>query len=701
MAEVNPAAPGGSDKHQSYVPAKTDMREFTVRALVIGLFMCVILGAANAYLGLKAGMTIAATYPAAVIGMAILKLLKGSILEENMARTVGSIGESVAAGAIFTVPAFVILQIWEFKPGDNLIREYAVATALMILGGILGILFVTVLRRVMVEDTSLVFPESVAAAEIHKAGQKGADAAKQLFRAMGIGGLIKLFSRTDAETKDGLGVFFSSNSFQVPVGKVKQTFVRMGLTKQSTAIAGGGVTSISAPAATPAYIGVGFIIGPELGALNFAGGLLAWGLFVPLLVFFLGPTYIDGYVAAAEGNEAAAWGALTGHLYRFIVRPIAVGGMLVGAVFTLWKMREKLMLGIKRGIADVKKSAAAGAATERTERDLSFKIVGLGIMVVFALMIGLYFYFTKMWVGAILAGVVMIITGFFFAAVSGNLVGMIGSSNNPISGLTLATTIVAALTMVIVGVSGVQGVAAVLGVAAVVCVSSAVAGEMLQDLKVGHILGGTPWKMQIGDLIGVLVAGLVMFFPLYVLHNSDLAINAASGGFGGKNLPAPQAGLMAALSQGIVGGEMAWPLVIVGIAMGVSLIMIKVRSPMLFSVGMYLPLETTFAIFVGGLIKGAVTKLSARRGFNEAQKVRVENSGVLAASGFIAGEAIMGLVIAAVVFFAEKFPSLSGLDALAPWLAIPVFAILALYLIFVPLRHAGEADEPAPPSAVM
>jgi len=312
-----------------------------------------------------------------------------------------------------------------------------------------------------------------------------------------------------------------------------------------------------------------------------------------------------------------------------------------------------------------------------------------------------------MYTGAILAAVVMLVTGFFFAAVSGNLVGMIGSSNNPISGLTLATTVVAALTMVIVGVTGMKGVAAVLGVAAVVCVSSAVAGEMLQDLKVGHILGGTPSKMQLGDIIGVIVAGLVMFFPLYILHNSDLASNPSTGGFGGPHLPAPQAGLMAALSQGIVGGEMAWPLVVVGIALGVSLILIKVKSPMLFSVGMYLPLETTFAIFVGGLIRGYVDRRAAARGYNPAQKARVENAGILSASGLIAGEALIGLFIAAVVFIRDQvehkpeFWVVPGFSSIAPWLAIPVFLLLALYLIRVPLSKAGAPDEPAPPSAIM
>ena len=697
MPEEKASASSG----QGYRPlssARGNAREFTLRALVIGLVMCVVLGAANAYLGLKAGMTIAATYPAAVIGMAVLRLMKGTLLEENFARTVGSIGESVAAGAIFTIPAFVILHIWGFTP-DHMLSEYLTAAALMVLGGLLGILFVTVLRRVMVEDASLPFPESVAASEIHKAGQRGADAAMQLFKAMGVGALIKLL--------DGLGIFRSSNDFQVAVGRVKESFVKLGLEDNATKIVGGGITTISAPAATPAYIGVGYIIGPELGALNFAGGVLAWGLFVPLLVFFLGPQLIDRYLVSAGGNELAAWAALTGNLYRYIVRPIAVGGMLVGACYTLWKMRKNLIKGIQRGIADVRKSAATKEVTERTEQDLSFKVVIAGVVVVFALMIALYFYFTNMILGAVLAAVVMLIAGFFFAAVSGNLVGMIGSSNNPISGLTLATTVVAALTMVIVGVKGIQGVAAVLGVAAVVCVSSAVAGEMLQDLKVGHILHGTPWKMQIGDMIGVVLAGLVMFFPLYILHNSDLAANPLTGGFGGPRLPAPQAGLMAALSQGIVGGEMAWPLVLVGIAMGIALIMIRVKSPMLFSVGMYLPLETTFAIFIGGLLRGLVDRFAAKRRYNAAQKARVENAGVLSASGLIAGEALMGLFIAVVVFIRDRvsqkpeFWTIEGFETVAPWFALPVFALLAAYLIRVPLSKAGSPDEPAPPTAIM
>ena len=682
-----------------YVPADSSMTEFTLRALILGLLMSVILGAANAYLGLKAGMTIAATYPAAVIGMALLRIMKGSLLEENFARTVGSIGESVAAGAIFTIPAFVILQIWSFKSFDT--TEYLTASALMIVGGILGVLFVTVLRRVMVEDASLPYPESVAASEIHKAGQRGSEAAVQLFSAMGVGAVVKLLG--DA------GVFKASNTFPVAVGKLKESFLRLGLKSDAATIPAGGATTFQAPGVSPAYLGVGYIIGPELGSLNFAGGLMAWGLFVPLLIFFLGPQLAPAY-PAAEGT--VGWAAMARDLWLFVVRPIAVGGMLVGASFTLFRMRKNLGAGVKRGVADLKKSAAAKAATQRTEQDLSFKTVLAGIAVVFVLMIGLYLYFTKALPGAIFAALVMLITGFFFAAVSGNLVGLIGSSNNPISGLTLATTIVAALTMVIVGVKGVEGVAAVLGVAAVVCVSSAVAGEMLQDLKVGHILGGTPWKMQVGDLIGVVVSGLVLFFPLYLLHTSDLASNPASGGFGGPALSAPQAGLMASISQGIVGGEMAWPLVVAGIGMGIALILVRVKSPMLFAVGMYLPLETTFAIFVGGMLRGFVDRQAEKRGHNASQKARVENAGVLTASGLIAGEALMGLVAAGVVAFKAYqaasdpsvvigFPQVPGFASIASWLAIPVMIFLLVYLTRRPLASAGRADEPAPPTAVI
>jgi putative OPT family oligopeptide transporter len=672
-------------KYRPYVPETMEMKEFTFRAVVIGLFLTALLGSANAYLGLKAGMTIAATYPAAVIGMALLRLMKGSLLEENIARTVGSIGESVAAGAVFTIPAFVMADLWPGLTKD----QYWKSVALMVIGGTLGILFVTLLRRVMVEDPELPFPESVAASEIHKAGQQGAKAAKILFANMGFGGFMYLLG--------AVNVFSPNNTFPVSISALgKKLLLRTGTNPNVATTVTGGITLFTAPDISPAYLGVGYIIGPRLAALNFAGGVLAWGLLVPLLTFLVGP-YIQ---AAQPAGQTIAWPLLAGAIYYSVVRPIAVGGMLVGATYTLFKMRKQLAVGMGRAVSDLKKSASAHAATNRTERDLPSKLVFAGVGAVFVAMIVLYYYFmsgagnlstSKILSGSLVAAGVMIIVGFFFAAVSGNLVGMIGSSNNPVSGLTLCTLVIAALLMVALGVSGSGGVAAVLGVAAVVCVSSAVAGEMLQDLKVGHILGGTPSKMQIGDIFGIIVASLVLFVPLAYL---DKAYH-----FGSNALPAPQAGLMAMLSKGIVGGDMAWPLVVVGILLGLAMIMIEVKSVMLFSVGMYLPLGTTFAIFVGGLVRWMTDKLRDRRGYNDAQKARVDNAGVLTASGMIAGEALCGLVIAGLVG--------SGYDvALVKWtppaiLAVAAMVVLILVMVRVPLANAGRPEDPAPPTAIM
>jgi len=541
----------------------------------------------------------------------------------------------------------------------------------------------------MVEDPDLPYPESVAASEIHKAGQQGAKAAKILFANMGFGGFMYLLG--------AVNVFSANNTFPVTISALgKKLLLRTGTNPNVATTITGGATLLTAPDISPAYLGVGYIIGPRLAALNFAGGVLAWGLLVPLLTFTIGP-YIQ---AAQPAGQTLAWPLLAGAIYYSIVRPIAVGGMLVGASYTLFKMRKQLGAGMARAVSDLKKSAAAHQATNRTDRDLPSKAIFAGIGVVFLAMIALYYYFiggagnlstSQVITASVVAALVMVVLGFFFAAVSGNLVGLIGSSNNPVSGLTLCTLVIAALLMVALGVSGTGGVAAVLGVAAVVCVSSAVAGEMLQDLKVGYILGGTPAKMQIGDLFGVVVASLVLFFPLAVL---DKAYH-----FGSAALPAPQAGLMAMLSKGIVGGDMAWPLVIVGILLGIAMIMIEVKSVMLFAVGMYLPLGTTFAIFMGGVIRWITDKLRDRRGYNDAQKARVENAGVLTASGLIAGEALCGLVIAGLVGSGKDVTLVHWTPSF--WVALAALALLILVMIRVPLANAGSPDEPAPPTAIM
>lgn len=702
---------------QPYVSSDQNLREFSLRAVLIGLVLAVVLGAANAYLGLKAGMTIAATYPAAVISMALIKLMRGTILEENMGRTVGSIGESVAAGAIFTIPAFAIAGIW---PKFFSMGNYITSTAIMFVGGTLGIMFVALLRRVMVEDAELPYPESVAAAEIHKAGAKGGGGTKVLFTAMGVGAVIQALVQIQVFATNWQGwMVFKESSFAL-IGKAK------------AAVAKGGLF-LTGPGISPAYMGVGYIIGPKLGALNFAGGVLAWGLMVPLVIYFISPSCMPVDATAAD------YMALAGVVWKVIVRPIAIGGMLMGASFTLFKMRKSLTAGLARSVSDVRKAAAGTHTIDRVNHDLPFTYVLGGIA--FAAIATFFITWKVFGVGpmvSLVAALVMVIVGFFFSAISGYLVGIMGSSNNPISGLTLSALVVTALVMVALGVKGQAGVAAVLGVAAIACVATAVAGEMLQDLKVGYILGGTPWRMQLGDLIGVGLAAAVLFIPLMVLNEGDIKKTAEAhivqmekanetltyagqtytpqqlrqlpvdqkklvmqldAGFGSPNLSAPQAGLMAMLSKGIVEGKMAWPLIIVGMLMGLAFILMQVRSPMLVSVGMYLPLGTTFAIFLGGCVKGLVDMIAEKKGLNPAQKVRVENTGVLVSAGLIAGEALVGLAFAALAFFEVNYVVNASPAPITFLISLAILAGIAVYLTRLPLANAGAADEPAPPSA--
>jgi putative OPT family oligopeptide transporter len=699
-------------KFVPFVSAETNMTEFTLKALIIGLIMSVMLGAANAYLGLKAGMTIAATYPAAVIGMAILKMLKGSILEENFARTVGSIGESVAAGAIFTLPAFFISGLW---PEFFTIGHYFISSLILIAGGILGIMFVALLRRVMVEDVELKFPESIAAAEIHKAGRNSGGGSKFLFGAMAGGAIIQALGQLK----------FFATSWSKFITFSKQTIT-------GTLFTGKGGLLLSSPGISPAYMGVGYIIGPKYGALNFSGGLIAWGLLAPIIYYFISPSinmdFLNSWAAILQVKDpnlstADALAKVSDSTYqitqiwRFIVRPIAIGGMLMGACFTLFKMRKSLGEGIRRAISDVRKAAGGGKIdTVRTEKDIPFNWIIVGILAVAVLTFCIAFFaFDASLLVSIVAATLLIVLAFLFGAVSGYLVGIMGSSNNPISGLTLTALVTTALILVALGVSGDAGVATVLGIAAIVCVSAAVAGEMLQDLKAGHILGGTPWRMQIGDIIGVILAGSVMFLVLVILNQGDIAKGLKEGyegGFGSKNLSAPQASLMAMLSRGIVGGQMAWPLIIVGMLMGLAFILMQVKSPMLVSVGMYLPLETTFAIFLGGCVKGILEMFNKKkkengkdvldaegnpvRIYSKGQIIRMDNVGILLASGFIAGEALMGIVFALLYYFEVPTPAIFENPSF--FISMTILTLIAVSLIYIPLKNKGDASEPPPPS---
>jgi putative OPT family oligopeptide transporter len=665
-------------EHKPFVPESVTMPEFTLRAMVIGLVMCVVLGAANAYLGLRVGQTIAATYPAAVIGMAVLRLFKGSLLEENIARTAGSIGESVAAGAVFTIPAFVLTKAWpNFASTDS----YWKATALMVTGGVIGVLFVSMVRRFLVEDPDLPFPESVAAAHIHKAGQMGAKTASILFYNIAFGGAVFLAG--------AFGVFATDINFPIVLASGLSGKLKLGATHT---IAVGGTTIASGPSVSPALVGVGYVIGPRLAALNFSGSVLAWGVMVPMMIFFIGPIFAPEMVP-----NGWKWESLSDRIFRDIVKPIAIGAMMAGAANTMFRMRKNIGAGLSRAFRELVTGAGDEAGISRVNQYMSSRLVLSGIGVMFVLMLVLYTYFSGSLVAGIVAGVVMLIVGFCFATVSGYLVGVIGSSNNPISGLTLSTLIIAALLMVGLGVSGTSGVIAVLGVAAVVCVSSAVAGELLQDFKVGYILGGTPKKIQLAELIAVVCASAVMYFPLLLLHQGN--INTGGIGFGDPKIPAPQAGLMASLAQGIVGGDMAWPLIGAGICLGITLILIRVPSPMLVAIGMYLPLGTTFAIFVGGVARWITDSISQSVGHNEAQKARVENTGVLAASGLIAGEALMGLVTSGFNVVKGALPQLFNDPSYLFGLA--VMALLGFALVQVSIANAGRPEDPAPPVAMM
>jgi putative OPT family oligopeptide transporter len=567
----------------------------------------------------------------------------------------------------------------------------------MMVGSILGVLFISLVRRVMVEDPELPFPESVAAAEIHKAGRRGAQAAKYLFWNIGVGGVVYLLGR--------FGLYAADKDIHFAVGSLGRSQVRLGTTGSTNIVAAGGTSTFAAPSVSPAYLGVGYIIGLRLASIQFAGGVLAWGLLVPMLIFFLGPQ-LKPYLPADTPDD---WAAMSIAVWRFVVRPIAVGGMLVGAAWTLFKMGKSLTAGIGKALGDLRQTADQRAQMSRTEQYMSSRVVFGLIALMFVLMCFLYVHISGLFWPAVLAAVVMLVVGFFFATVSGSLVGFIGSSNNPVSGLTLSTLLIAALLMVSLGVSGTPGVATVLGVAAVVCVSSSVAGELLQDFKVGYILGGTPRKIQIAELIAVVVASLVMYWPLYLLNTAF--------GFGSRQLSAPQAGLMATLAIGIVGGDMPWPLVVVGIFFGIGLIMMQVRSPMLVAVGMYLPFETTFAIFIGGVFRSLGDWLAKRRGLNPAQMARTENAGVLVASGLIAGESVFGLVWAALIAMGLASSQPRVLQVIEGWArrttaaqifkhptylaGVVVMALLAILMIWLPLTSAGDPSEPAPPTAMM
>ncbi|MDZ7373193.1 MAG: oligopeptide transporter, OPT family, partial [candidate division KSB1 bacterium] len=503
-------SPSQTLSYQPYVSPDQDMRELSVRAVVLGAVLAIVLGAANAYLGLVAGMTVAATFPAAVIAMAALRPFKGTILEENMARTTGAVGEALAAGAIFTIPAFLIAGVWSRF-------DFFRSTILMLVGGLLGVLFIIIVRRTLVEDATLPFPESRACAELVKAGQGGETGARYVFGAMALGAVIEFL-----KNPNGLKLIKPYVKGVLSLGHSKITYLT-GEGSVLQEVGKQGRMLVESPAASGALVGVGYIIGPKLASLTFSGGVFGW-LFLMPLVLFMSPDALD-MVQAGKGS----WVDVASSVYNAQVKPVAVGAMLVGAFYTLYRMRKNLIAGVRRSVADMR-AAGEGNRVLRTDKDIPLGTVLILIAALLIPMILIYNSFTAQAGSAAVAALVMVLAGLLFAAVAGYLVGIIGSSSNPISGLTLTTLLIAAVMMVALGVRGNPGVAAVLGVAAVVCCVAGVAGDMIQDWKVGHILGATPWRMEIGGMIGVTAAALTLVVPLALLHEH------VPGGIGGENL---------------------------------------------------------------------------------------------------------------------------------------------------------------------
>jgi len=668
-----------------YIPSDTRLPECTFKAVFLGILMAVVLGAANAWLGLKAGMTISAAFPAAVIAIAAFRLpfMRGNILEQNIARTTASVGEALAAGAIFTIPAFMMIRSGDAPFWKEI--DYLKTTPLLLVGGVLGVLFIVVLRRTLVVDADLPFPEGVACYEITRAGQKGESGARYVFGALGVGMLIEFFKNST-----GMKIIEESVEFVIRFPKSIITHFDHDKVPIGKVVHEGGLV-FSTPLASPALMGVGYIVGPRIAAVNFSGGLLAWLVFIPLAMF-LNPE-LRTQLGSLE--SPLDYSTLSYTIWYNNIRPMAVGAMLVGSFYTLWGLRSSL-IGAFRGIF---RRGGTEVKSTRTEQDLNLRWVFLTSLILIIPMVFIFGMFTHHFASAIVAAIVMAFMSFLFAAVGGWLVGIVGNSNQPVSGLTLTTLIIAAIIMVALGEGNVGGIAAVLAVATVVCCVACIAGDMIQDLKVGHLLGGTPWKMELAEIFGVIAVALLLVFPIMVLHKGT------PGGIGGTELPAPQAGLMAQLATGIVGGVMPWGLVLIGMFFSLGLILIKAPSPMLIAVGMYLPFETTFAIFVGGVIKWIADSIAKKRLKGE-EMTKYENKGILLASGFIAGEALTGVILAALyaIFLDNPEPTrrLSSIGELlfgkgsvftgpySSWLALVIFAIVMVSLVWFPLRGNKE-----------
>ena len=591
--------------------------EITPKAIVLGVLLSMVLAGANAYLGLFAGMTVSASIPAAVISMAVLRLFrKSNILENNIVQTAASAGESLAAGVIFTIPALVLMGVWtDF--------DYLEVAKISAIGGVIGVLFTVPLRRALIVEAKLKYPEGVATAAILEAGEK---------------------SRTSTEKDESGGLITIAISGLVggAMNLCQQGFSMWHAAIESATVVGGSIFGIGTDL-SPALISVGYIVGRNIGILVVAGGLISWAVAIPIY------TAIYGF----EGDPMpAAW-----DIWNSQIRYLGVGAMVVGGIWSLIKLFKPLVTGIKASLDAVKKSKLATDIPTH-EQDFPINYVGMALAVLLIPVYLLYFEIVNDVAIAALLAVVMMIFGFLFSAVAAYMAGIVGSSNNPISGVTIATILFSSLLLLsLLGKNSDVGASAAIMIGAVVCCAAAIGGDNLQDLKTGHIVGATPWKQQIMQIIGVLSAAVVLGLVLDILHTAYT--------IGSPTLSAPQATLMKSVADGVFTGNLPWTMVGFGAIIGVIIILIDLRQERIGSdfrvpilavaVGIYLPIELTVPIFIGGMI----AHFSDRSKATDTMKKK----GLLMASGLITGEALVGILVAVPIFITgskDWWPQFSG-----------------------------------------
>ncbi len=601
--------------------------EITLKAIFLSIILSIVLSAAMAYLGLYAGMTISASIPAAIVSMGILRLFRNSnILENNIVQTAASAGESLAAGVIFTLPALLLIGYWE-----NV--DYWEVTKIAMVGGVLGALFTVPLRRALILKAKLKFPEGVATAAVLKTGhesdvEKSSKSLKMIGLSALIGGIVKFGDL-------GLSIWSSAIGGAVAI---------------KGAIFGMGSTL------SPSLISVGYIVGRNIGILAFSGGLISWIVAIPIY------SYLNGY-------EGAAWDA-AGIIWNTKIRYLGVGAMVVGGIWSVIQLAKPLVESIQLSLKTLKEDSDR---VPLEERDLPINYVFIGILALLIPISFTYFNIISSWGAAIILSVVMCIFGFLFSAVAAYMAGVVGSSNNPISGVTIATILFSSLLIVtFFNTESSQGAAAAILIGAVVCCAAAIGGDNLQDLKTGNIVGATPWKQQLMQLVGVISSAMTLGIVLILLHEAY--------GIGGSDLPAPQAVLMTNVAKGVFAGDLEWGMIYAGAVIGILIILLDqyqlrrgadFRVPILaVAIGIYLPIELTFPIFIGGMLNHYAGKIASQKG---------KDNGLLLAAGLITGEALMAILIAVPLFFDKNYWPNYGLPE--PFADIVGIAILAFILI--------------------